>query len=162
MLSRLFWIGLAGIAMIAGMAWQDGIFGWGDDRSRISVVTDGNSDAVVDRAVERGFDKMTVMGSGGQEIDVPPETKRAMAEAVGRLIKAETGLAVLRVTDGNAGERQAAQAERDQARAEVERLKAEIKNFEQAARAEQDAVRAQVRAEVRETVRESVREAVRN
>jgi hypothetical protein len=162
MLSRLFWIGLAGIAMIAGMAWQEGIFGWGDDRRRISVVTDRNPDAIVDRAVERGFDKMKVVGAGGKEIDVPPETKRAMAVAVGRLVKAETDLAVLRVTDGNPEERESAQAERDRARAEVERLKAEIKNFEQAARAEQDAVRAQVRAEVRDTVRESVREAVRN
>ena len=161
MLSRIFWIGVAGLAMIAGMAMQDSIFSWGDDRARVSLASDRDVEARVDRAIDRSFDHMEVVDSDGDQIDVPAETKRALAEAVGRLVKAETELAMLRITDEGEQETRAAQALRDQARADVDRLKAQIESLERSP-VEQEAVRDQVRQEVREEVRTAVREAVRN
>jgi hypothetical protein len=162
MLSRIFWIGVAGIALIAGMALQDGdhIFSWGD-HSDISVQTDRSIDARVERAIESSFDKMTVVSVDGREIDVPSKTKRAMAEAVGRLVKAETDMAFARVGDDDEKELQAATARRDQAQADVDRLEAEIKGYERAANGENKAVREQIRREIREDVRDTVRDAVK-
>lgn len=161
MLSRIMWISVAGIALIAGIAVQDGdrIFSW-DDRSEISSKADRTVEARVDRAIERGFDHIQVTDSDGQEIDVPARTKRALADAVGRLVKAETELAMIRISDGSDKEMQAARARSDQARADVDRLKAEIKRLERAASGDNDALREEIRREVREDVRKTVREAV--
>ena len=163
MLSRIFWIGITGIALVIGIALQDGdrLFGWGDDDRRVVVKT-GDIETKVDRAVERSFERMSVVDSRGDAIEVPAETKRALAEAVGRLIKAETDFAILRISDATDREIQAARTGRDQARADVERLKAQIKSLEQAARLEQDAVRDQIRQQVRDQVRDTVREAVKS
>jgi hypothetical protein len=164
MLSRIFWISVAGIALIAGMAVQgDSIFGWGDrvhsDRHRERAI-----EARVERAIEGGFEEMHVVGSDGREVDVPAKTKQAMAKAVGELVKAEAHLAVTRIGDDDDDdeELQAAQARRDRARAEIDRLKVEMKEFERAAQGDNDALREQIRREIREDVRASVREAVRN
>ena len=64
---------------------QDGgwSFGWGDD-AEISVKAERTIEDKVEHAIDRSFDKMEVIGSDGQEIEVPAETKRAMADAVGR------------------------------------------------------------------------------
>ena len=84
MLSRIMWISVAGIALIAGIAMQDGdwIFG-SNDRTEISSKADRTVEARVDRAIERSFDKMQVTDGDGREIDVPARTKRALADAVG-------------------------------------------------------------------------------
>jgi len=134
MLSRIFWIGVAGIALIAGIAVQDGdrMFSWGDHDDK-SAQRERSIEAKVDRAIESSFDKMQVVDADGQEIDVPAKTKRAMADAVGRLVKAEADLAMARVGEDDEKELQAASARRDQARADIARLKAEIKSFERAA-----------------------------
>jgi formate-dependent nitrite reductase cytochrome c552 subunit len=158
MLSRIFWIGIAGIALVAGMVMQDGnrIFSWGDDADAARGV--GHKvEMSVDSAIDRSFDKMTVVGSDGEEIEIPAETKRAMGEAVGRLVKAETELALLRVRDGSKAEIEAAAVRRDQARADVETLKDRIENQKTIVEDKREAVRDQVRQEVRETVREAVR-----
>lgn len=164
MLSRIMWISVAGIALIAGIMIQDGgkIFSWADDHADISVKTEQAIVGSVDRAVEGSVDKMTVMGSDGEEIDVPPETKRALGEAVGRLVKAETTLAMLRFRDASEDERKAAEARRTQARADVDRLKAEIKRHDPAAMLESDAITEQVKSEVREDIRAEIRGAARN
>lgn len=164
MLSRIMWITIAGIALIAGIAMQDGgrIFSWADEHVEISAKTEQAIADSVDRAVEGNFDKMTVMGSDGEEITVPPETKRAFGEAVGRLVKAETALAMLKVRDSSREERKAAEERRDQARADVDRLKAEIKKRDQEAVVDSEAITDQVQREVREDIRAEVREAVRN
>jgi regulator of protease activity HflC (stomatin/prohibitin superfamily) len=164
MLSRIFWIGIAGIALIAGMALQDGdgIFSWGDHRTDISAKTEQAIAASVDRAVEGSVDKMEITGSDGEEIDVPPETKRALAEAVGRLVKAETALAMVRVREASTEERQEAEARRAQARADVDRLKAEIKRIDQSAKLENEAISDEVKREIREDIRAEVRDAVGN
>ena len=164
MLSRIFWISVAGIALIAGMAMQDGgrIFSWADDHAHISEKTEQAIADRVDRVVKENVEEMAVMGADGDEIDVPPETKRALGEAIGRLVKAETSLAMLKISDGSAEERKAAEARRVQARAEVERLKAEIKRHDPSALVDAGTVSEQVRSQVREDIRAEVREAVEN
>ena len=161
MLSRIFWISLAGIALIGGMILQDGgsIFSWGDHRE-ISAKAERTIEERVDHAIDRSFDKMEVMGSDGSEIDVPAETKRAMADAVGRLVKAEANLAVARATDSSDEEMKAARARREKARANVDRLETQIKNLDRASPSERDALREQIKRDVQEDVRTTVRESV--
>jgi hypothetical protein len=116
----------------------------------------------IDAAIDRGIAKMEVTDSGGRAIDVAPETKRAMADAVGELVKAETDLALLKVRDGGDEEMQAAETRRDQARTQVETLKADIEKQREAAGTQDGAVRTQVRDEIRDEVREAVRDVARN
>lgn len=161
MLSRIFWIGIAGMALIGGMFLQNGgsMFSWGD-KPEISVHTERTIEEKVDRAIDRSFDKMTVTRVDGHEVDVPAETKRAMAAAVGELVKAETNLAMVRVGDGSDEELAAARARSEKARAEVDRLEAEIKKLERMSSSERDALREEIKREVQEDVRDSVTEAV--
>ena len=176
MLSRIFWVGIAGVALVAGIALQDGnrLFSWGHDADvsrhidrsidrEVDRGMDSGIDAMkddVDRAIDRGLDGIEVV-SDGREIDVPPEMKRAFATAVAGLVEAETDLALLRIRDASNGEREAAAARRDQARAEVNRWKAEIRSREQRPVIERQ-VRDQIRQEIREDVRDTVRDTVRN
>jgi hypothetical protein len=140
------------------MAWQGshGIISWGDDSDHGRSI-EQKIEARVDRAIDRSFDHMDVVDSDGKEIDVPPETKRAMGEAVGRLVKAETDRAMLRLRDGSAKDIAEAEARRDQAKADIERLKDQIEARKQLTEGGRDALREQIRADVRETVREAVR-----
>lgn len=163
MLSRIFWVGITGIALIVGMVLQDGdsILSWHDHRD-VSPDRDRAIEAKVDRAIEDSFDKGQLAGPDGLEIDLPAETKRAMAQAVGELVKAEAEVAVARVGEEDEGAVREATARRDRARQEVDRLKAEIKGYERTAQRENDALREQVRREVKEEVRETVRDAIRN
>ena len=162
MLSRILWISVAGVALIAGMVVQGGsIFGW-DDTVHMSSKSDGSFDSKIDQVIDRSFDGMQVIGADGREVDVPAETKREMAGAVSRLVKAEADLAMLRIGDGSAAELKAAQDRALDARADIERTKAKIDGAERAASAEHDALRAQIQKEVREDVRAAVRDAARN
>jgi len=167
MLSRVFWVGIAGVALVIGMVLQDGwIFDSVERELAVEQTVDAKVDRIVDaevqRAVDGGFDRLEVVGTDGREIDVPAQTKRALAEAVGRLVKAQADLAILRISDAGEDEIRAANAMRDQARADVDRLKAQINDLEQASRLEQDAVRQQIQREVRDEIRTEIREAVRN
>ena len=75
MLSRIFWISFAGIALIAGMALQDGgIFSLAD-RTPDHAKAEQTIEARIETAIDRSFDKMHVTGSDGEEIDVPATTK---------------------------------------------------------------------------------------
>lgn len=163
MLSRILWVGVAGIALIAGMAVQDGesFFGWSDDRE-VSARTERAVEEKVERAIEGSFDKMKVEGPDGREIEVPPETKRALANAVGELVEAEADLAFARIGDDDEEAVKDATARRIAARREVDRLKAEIKGYQRAANSEKGELRDQIQREIREDVRESVRGAVRS
>ena len=158
MLSRLFWIGLAGLALIGGMVLQDGI-GWDDDHD-ISMRAERTIDETIDRALDHGFDKMTVTGSDGEEVDVPAEAKRAMASAVAELVKAETDLALARVGEDDEEAVKVAQARRAKARAEVDRLEAEIRKLDRASSGDREAIREQIKREVQEDVSASVKDAV--
>lgn len=167
MLSRIFWVGIAGFALVTGMLLQDGgrIFSMAAESESMDGI-ERSIEHSVDRAIDGSFDQMQVMDGDGNEIDVPPETKRALGEAVGRLVKAKADLAILKVRDATDGEIAAAEVRSAQARADVDRLKAQIKGQEQVARAEQDAivqqVERQVQQDVRAEIREEIRDAVRN
>ena len=161
MLSRIFWISLAGIALIGGMVLQDGggIFSWGDD-TEISAKAKQTIEERVDHAIDRSVDKMEVVGSDGREVDIPDEAKRAMADAVGRLVKAETDLAIARVGEDDEEAVKAARANREKARADVDRLKDQFEKLDEAASSDNAALREQIRREIREDIRASVRESV--
>lgn len=161
MLSRILWVSVAGLALIVGIALQDGdrILGWIED-TEISAKAEGAITDRVEHAVERSVDKMEVVGSDGQEIEVPAEAKRAMADAVAQLVKAEAELAIARVGDGSDEEMQVARTRRDEARAEIDRLKVQFEKLERASRSENDALREQIRREIREDIRASVQESV--
>ena len=158
MASRLFWILVAGLALIGGIVLQDGnsIFSWGEDADQSRTI-EQRIEAGVDRAVERSVDKMQVVDSSGEQINVPAETKQALAEAVGRLVKSEAELAVLQVKDSGTEEIEAATIRRDQARAEVETLKSRIEGQKALADERRQAARDEIRTEVREQIREAVR-----
>lgn len=158
MLSRIFWIGIAGIALVGGIILQGGggIFSWGDDADHERSVA-RRIETHVDAAIDHSFDKMQVLGSDGQKIDVSPETKRELAGAVGRLVKAETDLAFLSVRDGSDEEMKAAHARRDRAKADVDALQARIEQQADVTNGQTDAIREQIRADVRDTVRDAVR-----
>lgn len=163
MLSRIFWVGLAGLALVIGMVIQDGdrMLAWGHD-TEFGQDTERAIVAGIERSVTGSFDKMQVIDSEGREIDVPPQTRREFGVAVGRLVKAETDLAVLKIRDGSDQDMRAAEASRDGAKAEVDRLKAAIKGEEQPAAVDQNAIRDQVRSEIREEIRTEIRQAIRN
>ena len=158
MLSRIFWIGIAGIALVGGMIMQGGggIFSWGDEADHKRSVAH-RIETRVDAAIDHSFDKMQVIGSDGEKIDVSPETKRELAGAVGRLVKAETDLALLSVRDSSDEDIKAAQARRDRAKADVETLKDRIEQQTEVADDQADLIRQQIRADVRDTVRDAVR-----
>jgi hypothetical protein len=157
MLSRIFWVGFAGLALVTGMILQDGdMFGWrGHDDAAARV------DDAVAVFTDRG-DRIRVVGSDMHDVDLYPETNRALASAVGRLVKAEGNLALLGIGDADDKEMAAAQLRRDQARTEVETLKAEIDRQRQVSQSESALVEQQIRDQVREQVREEIRDAVRN
>ena len=163
MASRIFWFLVAGLALVGGIIWQEGvgIISW-DDQDGVAVKAEEQVERQIERAVDKGIEKMTVVGADGEEIDVPVEAKRALAEAIGRLASAQADLVMLRVRDARTEEIQAATVRRDEARADADRLKEVIKRHDQALTTEDAAVREQIRQEVRQDVREAVREAVRN
>lgn len=161
MASRILWVLLAGGALVAGILVQDGdeIFGWGDHDARVSARSERSVESRIERAVERGTERMRIVDAGGHEVEVSDDAKRALADAVGRLVEAEVALAVLGVRDADAGELAAAKARQVQARAEVDRLKEQIA-VEQHAASDRAAVRAQIQREVRDDIRASIRDAV--
>ncbi|MFL6853520.1 MAG: hypothetical protein ACJ8EM_08460 [Sphingomicrobium sp.] len=158
MLSRIFWIGIAGIALVAGIIVQEGggIFSWGHQH-----VLSAKAERAIEARVEGSFDKMQVVGSDGRQIDIPRETRHEFGRAVGRLVKAEAHLAMLGVRDASDEEIQAAKIRRDQARTEVETLKARIEQQKHVSDRDRDAVREQIRQEIREDIHTAVGEAVR-
>ena len=156
MASRIFWVMIAGLALVTGMVLQDGvsIFGWND---RVSERVERAVDRSVDRSVDRTLDRMQVVDSDGREIAADPDAKRALGEAIGRLVKAEADLAVLKVRDGAAEDIQAASTRRDQARTEVETIKAKIEQQDRVAQGDSATTRDEIRDEIRDTVRDAVR-----
>jgi hypothetical protein len=160
MASRIFWVMIAGVALVTGMVLQDGvaIFGWNDRVSeRVERAVDRSVDRTIDRTVDRTLDRMQVVDADGREIAANPDAKRALGEAVGRLVKAEADLAVLKIRDGSTEDIQAASTRRDHARAEVETLKAQIEQQDRLAQADRDDARTQLRDDIRDTVRDAVR-----
>jgi hypothetical protein len=151
--SRLFWIMLTGVALVAGAALQGNmLFDMSDDLKREKIV-----EARVDRAVDERLVGMKVVDSEGRTIAVSPDTKKELGHAVKRLVAAEAELALLRIKDGDEADIRTAHRRSEASRAEVDRLKAQIDREEQLSDRDRQAVRDQIREEVRETVRSAVR-----
>ena len=154
--SRIFWVLIAGVALVTGMVVQgDGPFSW-DDEDGVSERVERRVEGRVDREIDRSVRQVPVIDARGREVGLSDESKRALAEAVGRLVETEADYAVLRVRDARPEALAAAKTARDHARAEVDRLKTDIKAHEAAARGERDATREQIRNDIRETVRDVV------
>jgi len=163
MLSRIFWILLAGAAFVGGIAMheRDSWFGWTDD-SAVERSAEASFGTRVDRAVDRSFAKVEVIGSNGKAIDVPTATKQELAAAVRRLVAAEADLAFTRVRHESEAAVQEATTRRDAARSDVERLKGEIERREQLSGSDGDFVREQVRQKIRDDINATVRGAIRS
>lgn len=158
MLSRIFWVVLAGVALVAGAATQGNLlFDWGGDRETEAAV-----EARVERAVEERLSKMDVVDADGDAIEVRAETKRELGHAVRRLVSAEAELALASVTDGGESALDETRARRDAARADIERLKGEIDREEQLSDRDRERMQREIQQQVRSSVRETVRAAVRN
>jgi hypothetical protein len=160
--SRMFWILLVAAALVAGTLFQgrDVIFGWAGDaavEARVEQAIEGR----VERAVESSFDRMHVVDSSGRTIDVAPQTKRQLGDAVRRLASAETELAMLRIGDSGEAAARDARSRRDAAKADVERLKDEIERQDEISAPDRDLIRKQIQQQVRSSVRETVRSAIR-
>ena len=102
---------------------------------------------------------MQVIGSDGREIDVPREAKRAMADAVGRLVKAETDLAH-RPASATAATRKlkAARATPRPGASRRRSAKGAVREARQAASNDNAVLREQIRARIRDDIRASVRD----
>ena len=57
MLSRIFWVGAAGIALVAGIMLQDGDWIFGSNDRSIDAAIDRTVDRSVDRTVDRAIDR---------------------------------------------------------------------------------------------------------
>jgi len=113
MASRIFWVFIAGLALVTGMVLQDGphMWSWAADTG-VSASTQKVIESKVDEAIDRSFDKIDTVESDGREIPLSPEMKRAMAAAVGEFVKAETDYAMTKATDGSEKAIEAARARR--------------------------------------------------
>ena len=162
-MSRIFWILMVVLALVAGTLFQarDFVFAWVGDTAVEARVEQAIETGVAD-AVESSFDRMQVVDSDGRAIEVAPQTKRDLGDAVRRLASAEADLAIMRVRGSDdAAAVQEARSRRDAARNDVERLKAEIERQDELSAPDRDAVRQQIQQEVRSSIRETVRSAVR-
>ena len=162
MASRMFWIVLVAVALVGGTLFQgrDLIFGLAGDTA-VEARVDRSIEGRVERAVESRFERMHVVGSDGRTIDVAPQTKRELGDAVRRLASAEAELAMIRIRDSGEAAALDARSRRDTAKADVQRLKAEIERPDELSGADRDRIRQQIQHQVRSSVRETVRSAVR-
>ena len=157
MASRALWILLAGVALVAGVATQqrDWLFAWTDE-PHIERTTERVIEARVERAVEESFEQMQVVDSDGQAVDVAPETRRDLGNAIRRLVDAEARLAAMQLRKASATAEQDLRIRRDAARADVERLARHVEQQDQFSDADRDAVRNQIRDGIRATVRTAI------
>lgn len=158
MLSRIFWIGLAGVAFLGGLWFQDGgHFGlsFGDESSpRVERLVDSKVDRIVDRVTDDATRRIEVESSDGRPVELDPALKRALVAAVGEEVRAEAALALLEFRDSPKAALDAARARRDQAKATLKALETRVNRAaDQDRSADRDAIRDQVREEIRDSLR---------
>lgn len=145
-----FLVGAA--AIFTGMVVQGDVH-LGSGHQRIVRVSgpDREIDRAVDRIVDRATDKIEIDGDDGQPVAADPATKRALADAVKELVRAEGSLIAARMDDNTPGAaiRQAEQR-RDLAKQAVERIANDAKAE---SRGNREALRQDIRDEVRAAVR---------
>jgi hypothetical protein len=156
MAGRLAYFLVGGAAIVTGMVVQGdvdlGSDHVGHDRIvRISSGSDGEIDRTVDRIVDRATDKIEIDGDDGQAVATDPATKRALAEAVKELVRAEGSLIAARMDDDMpATAIKQAEQRRDLAKQAVDRIANDAKAE---SRGNRDALRQKIRDEVRAAVR---------
>lgn len=147
---------VAGAAIVGGMVIQGdvdlGSDHDGHDRTvKISTGGDDEIDRTVDRIVDRATDKMEIRGDDGQAVATDRATKRALAEAVKELVRAEGSLIAARMDDDMpAAAIKQAEQRRDLAKQAVERIANDAKAE---SRGNRDALRQNIRDEIRDAVR---------
>lgn len=156
MAGRLAYFLVGGAAIFTGMIVQGHIdFGSNHEaHDRIVKVGsggDGEIDRTVDRIVDRATDKIEIDGDDGQAVATDPATKRALAEAIKELVRAEGSLIAARMDDDMpAAAIKQAEQRRDLAKQAVDRIAADAKAE---SRGNRDALRQNIRDEVRDAVR---------
>ena len=162
MASRMFWIIMVAVALVAGTLFQGRslFFGWADDSS-VERRVERAVEAPVQAAVESEIAKLHVVNADGRPVKLTEQTKRELGEAMRRFAAAEARLAMVRVADSNQAAAAEARSRRDAAKAELERLQAEIERQEAQYATDRDLARQQVQQEIRSSVRETVRAATR-
>jgi hypothetical protein len=149
MAGRIAYLMVAGSAIVGGMYFQ-GDLDFDGDRDRRSVTVHESRDRDIDRRIDRIVDRETRRASrGGETVDAA--TKRALAEAVAELVRAEGSLVAIKL-DGNIPAEAIKQAEhrRNLARQAVDRISDEVKVQ---SRGDRDELRQTIRDEVRAAVR---------
>lgn len=157
MAGRIAWILAGGAAVVGGMMMQDRVmFGWDDHEPRVERHAEVKVGSIVDDVIDSQTDRLTVVTDDGAAVDVPPEVKRQMAQAVADLVRAEAALAVADVRDQPRDQMRAARDRRDAARDRVDKLAEQIEDREQ-----REDVRDSKR-EIRDKIRSEIRDALRN
>lgn len=162
-MSRIFWILMVVLALVAGTLFQarDLVFAWAGDTA-VEARVEQAIETRVEDAVESSVERMQIIDSDGRAIEVAPQTKRDLGDAVRRLAGAEAELALMRVRgNDDAAALREARSRRDAAKSDVERLQAEIERQDELSAPDRDAVRQQIQQDVRSSIRETVRSAVR-
>lgn len=162
-MSRIFWILMVVLALVAGTLFQarDFVFAWAGDTA-VEARVEQAIETRVEDAVESSVERMQIIDSDGRAIEVAPQTKRDLGDAVRRLAGAEAELALMRVRgNDDAAALREARSRRDAAKSDVERLQAEIERQDELSAPDRDAVRQQIQQDVRSSIRETVRSAVR-
>ena len=154
MLSRLLWIGFAVLALVGGILFQNRMFFTGAHHEDKDQAIEARVGSVIDSKIA---DRMTVVSAEGRSIDIPRETKQAMAAAIHSYISARAELALLRARNAQPQDIQAAQQRSDTAHAQIERVKAQIDEQRQLSERDRDALRSHIQNEVRQAVRDTVR-----
>ena len=156
MLSRILWAGAAGLALLTGMMLQNGasFFPW-RHQSEVTASTEQVLEARIEKTIDRTFHKTDVVTVDGREIHVSRAQKDAMANAIGRLAKADAQLVALKIRNAAPEELAAAKAERDQANTEVAQIQSGMSVQGDAQQATRDAIRERIQAEIRDDVREA-------
>src|SRR6478672_2661457 len=126
-----FLVGAA--AIVTGMIVQGdidlGSHHEGHDRIvKVSSGGDGEIDRTIDRIIDRATDKIEIDGDDGRAVATDPATKRALAEAVKELVRAEGSLIAARMDDDTpAAVIKQAEQRRDLAKQAVDRIAADAK-----------------------------------
>jgi hypothetical protein len=156
MAGRFAYFLVGGAAIVTGMIVQGDIDLGSDHQGHNRIVKvssggDGEIDRTVDRIVDRATDKIVIDGDDGRVFATDPATKRALAEAVKELVRAEASLIAARMDDDMpAAAINQAEQRRDLAKQAVDRIANDAKAD---TRGNRDALRQNIRDEVRGAVR---------
>jgi vacuolar-type H+-ATPase subunit F/Vma7 len=112
-------------------------------------------EARIEKTIDGTFHKTDVVTVDGREIHVSRAQKDAMADAIGRLAKADAQLVAIKIRNAAPEELAAATSERDEAKTLVMQMQSGMSQQGDAQQATRDAIRERIRAEIRDNVRDA-------